>query len=115
VSSWATSKVGRGDSSSFGLTGASSSFGTTSQVFWVGWECDVVYGRSPISPGDGGFVYIEGPIRLEILLSLKEAKNPLVLMWSRTSSLVYSVWSSSYSVSYKDCAMVTCLLTYTPW
>ena len=51
--------------------------------------CDIVYGKSPISPGNGGFVYIEGPI--EILLSLKEAKNPLVLMWSRTSSLVYSV------------------------
>ena len=25
---------------------------------------DVVYGKSPISLGDGGFVYIEGPIKI---------------------------------------------------
>ena len=66
--SWGTSGVGRGDSSSSGLTGASSSFGMTSQVFLVGWECDIVYGKSPISPGGGGFVYIEGPRRPEIQL-----------------------------------------------
>jgi hypothetical protein len=72
---------------------------------------DIVYGKSPISPGNGGFVYIEGPTKIP--LSLQEAKNLLVLMWSRTSSLVYSVWSSSHSMLYKDCAMVTCLLTYT--
>src|SRR3984957_13594132 len=32
-------------------------------------------------------------IRPEILLSLKEAKSPLVLMWSKICSLVHSVWS----------------------
>ena len=78
----------------------------------AGGACDVVYGKSPISPGNGGFVYIEGPTK--ILLSLQEAKNLLVLMWSRTSSLVHSVWSFLHSVSYKDCAMVTRLLTHTP-
>ena len=67
-SSWGTSEVGRGGSSSSGSTGASSSFGSTSRVFWVGWGCDVVYGKSPISPGGGGFIYIEGPIRPEIQL-----------------------------------------------
>ena len=69
-----------------------------------------MYGKSPTIPSsNGGFVYSEGPIRPEILLSLKEAKNLLVLMWSRISSLVHSVWSSLYSVSYKDRIMVTCL------
>jgi hypothetical protein len=53
---------------------------------------DVVYGKSPTIPlGNSGFVYIEGPIRPEILLRLKEAKNLLVLMWSKISSLVHSV------------------------
>jgi hypothetical protein len=49
----------------------------------VDGACDIVYGKSPASvpPGNGGFVYIEGPIRPEILLSLNEAKNPLVLMY----------------------------------
>jgi hypothetical protein len=76
---------------------------------------DVVYGKSPTIPsGNSGFVYIKGPIRLEILLRLKEVKNSLVLIWSRISSLVYSVWSSLYSISYKDCAIVTRLLTHTP-
>ena len=73
---------------------------------------DIIYSKSPISPGNGGFVYIEGPTK--ILLSLQEAKNPLVLIWSRTSSLVHSVWSSSHSVSYKDYTIVACLLTHTP-
>jgi len=50
-------------------------------VFWVGWECDVIYGKSPIIYlGNSGFVYIKGPIRLEILLSLREVKNLLVLI-----------------------------------
>ena len=83
----------------------------------VGGACtdgayDIVYGKSPISPGNGGFVYIEGPTK--ILLSLQEAKNLLVLMWSRTSSLVHSVWSFLYSVLYKDCVMVARLSTHTP-
>jgi hypothetical protein len=49
---------------------------------WAGWECDIVYGKGPagVPPGNGGFVYIEGPIRPEILLSLKEVKNLLALM-----------------------------------
>ena len=77
--------------------------------------CDIVYGKSPGVPsGSGGFVYIEGPIRPEILLSLNEVKNPLVLIWSRISSLVYSVWSSLHSILYKDCIIVTRLLTHTP-
>jgi len=84
----------------------------------VDGACDIVYGKSPASvpPGNGGFVYIEGPIRPEILLSLNEAKNPLVLMWSRISSLVHSVWLSLHSVLYKDCTIVTRLsfLTYIP-
>jgi hypothetical protein len=76
---------------------------------------DVVYSKSPTIPsGNSGFVYIKGPIRLEILLRLKEVKNSLVLIWSRISSLVYSVWSSLYSISYKDYAIVTRLLTHTP-
>ena len=75
--------------------------------------CDIVYGKSPTSPGSGGFVYIEGPIK--ILLSLEEVKNLLVLMWSRTSSLVHSVWFFSHNISYKDCTIVACLSTYTSW
>jgi len=80
--------------------------------------CDIIYGKSPASVplGNGRFIYIKGPIRLEILLSLNEAKNLLVLIWSRISSLVYSVWLSLYSISYKDYIIVTRLsfLTYTP-
>jgi hypothetical protein len=55
--------------------------------------CDIVYSESPASVplGNSRFVYIKGPIRLEILLSLNKAKNLLVLMWSRISSLVYSI------------------------
>jgi hypothetical protein len=77
---------------------------------------DVVYGKSPTISllGSGGLIYISGPIRLEILLRLKAAKNLLVLMWSRISSLVHSIWSSSHSILYKDCIIVTCLLTHTP-
>ena len=73
---------------------------------------NVVYGKSPTSPGNGGFVYIEGPTKIR--LSFIEAKNLFVLMWSRTSSLVHSIWSFSHSVSYKNCAIVTYLLTHTP-
>jgi hypothetical protein len=85
----------------------------------VGRECDVVYGKSPagVPPGNGGFVYIEGPIRLKILLSLEEAKSSLVvLIWSRICSLVHSVWSSLHSVLYRDRAIVTRLSfsTHTP-
>ena len=39
---------------------------------------NIIYSKSPISPGDGGFVYIKGPTK--ILLSLQEAKNSLVLI-----------------------------------
>ena len=82
----------------------------------VDGACDIVYGKSPGVPsGNGGFVYIEGPIKLEILLSLNEVKNPLVLMWFRISFSVYSIWSFLYSILYKDYIIVTCLLTYTPW
>jgi len=52
-----------------------------------------------------------------MLLSLGEVKSLLVaLTWSRISSLVHSVWSSSYIVLYKDRVTVTCLsfLTHTP-
>jgi len=44
--------------------------------------CDIVYGKSPTSVplGNNRFVYIEGPIRLEILLSLNKVKNLLVLI-----------------------------------
>ena len=42
---------------------------------------NIIYSKSPACiPGNNRFVYIECPIRLEILLSLKEAKNPLVLI-----------------------------------
>jgi hypothetical protein len=48
----------------------------------VDGACDIVYGKSPASIplGNSGFVYIKGPIKLEILLSLNKAKNPLVLI-----------------------------------
>jgi len=52
-----------------------------------------------------------------MLLSLGEVKSLLVaLTWSRISSLVHSVWSSSRSILYKDRIIVTRLsfLTYTP-
>ena len=39
---------------------------------------NIIYSKSPISPGNGGFIYIKGPTK--ILLSLQEAKNPLVLI-----------------------------------
>ena len=39
---------------------------------------NIIYSKSPISPGNGGFVYIESPIK--ILLSLQKAKNLLVLI-----------------------------------
>ena len=44
--------------------------------------CDIIYGKSPtgVPLGNGGFVYIKGPIRLEILLSLNKTKNLLVLI-----------------------------------
>ena len=74
--------------------------------------CDIIYGKSPISLGNSGFVYIEGPTK--ILLSLQEAKNPLVLIWFRTSSLIHSIWSSLCNILYKNCIIVTCLLTHTP-
>jgi hypothetical protein len=40
-----------------------------------------------------------------------------VLYSSRSSSLVYSIWSSLYIVLYRDYIIVTCLflLTHTPW
>ena len=77
---------------------------------------DAVYGKSPTIPlGNGGYIYIFGLIRLEILLRLKAVKNLLVLMWSRISFLVYSVWSSLHSILYKDCVIVTYLLIYMPW
>ena len=56
-------------------------------------------------------------IRLAIILSLGQVKSSLVVLYlSRSSSLVYSVWSSLYIVLYRDCITVTCLflLTYTP-
>ena len=30
--------------------------------------CDIVYGKSPISPGNGGFIYIKGPIKIPLSL-----------------------------------------------
>ena len=44
--------------------------------------CDIIYCKSPTSVplGNGGFIYIKGPIRLKILLSLKKVKNSLVLI-----------------------------------
>jgi hypothetical protein len=56
-------------------------------------------------------------IRLVMLLSLGEVERLFVaLTWSRIFSLVYSVWSSSCIVLYKDRIIVTCLsfLTYIP-
>jgi len=56
-------------------------------------------------------------IRLAMPLSLGEAERLFVaLTWSRIFSLVYSVWSSSYIMLYKDRVIVTCLsfLTHTP-
>ena len=64
-----------------------------------------------------GQIWLNGlSIRLEILLSLKEVKSLPVLIWSRISSLVHSVWSFLCIVLYKDSAIVTylSLLTYTP-
>ena len=78
----------------------------------AGGACDVIYSKSPTSLGDSRFIYIKGPIKIP--LSLEEVKNLLVLIWSRTSSLVYSVWFFSYSILYKDRAIITYLLTHTP-
>src|SRR6266702_8677902 len=64
-----------------------------------------------------GQIWLNGlGIRLEILLSLKQVKSLLVLMWSKICSLVYSIWSSLQSVLYRDYTIVTRLsfLTYTP-
>ena len=54
---------------------------------------NIIYNKSPASipPGNSGFIYINGPIKLEILLSLNEVKNLLVLIWSRISFLVYFI------------------------
>ena len=42
---------------------------------------NIIYIKSPSVPsGNGKFVYIKGPIRLEILLNLNKAKNLLVLI-----------------------------------
>ena len=69
--------------------------------------------------GSVGRIWLNGlGIRPAILLSLEEAKSlPVVLIWSRISSLVHSVWFSSRSVLYRDRAIVTRLsfLTHTPW
>ena len=57
-------------------------------------------------------------IRPVILLSLGEAERLfMALTQFRIFSLVYSIWSSSYIMLYKDRATVTCLsfLTHTPW
>src|SRR6266571_1016787 len=95
-------------------------------IFWftrVLWSMTWVLGiiwpvRLILKPlGSIGRIWLNGSgIRLEILLSLKQVKSPLVLMWSKIYSLVYSVWSSSQSVLYKDHAIVTHLSfsTYTP-
>ena len=48
--------------------GVSGLFGLMSWVFWVGWECNIIYSKSPISLGGSGFIYIKGLKRLEILL-----------------------------------------------
>ena len=56
-------------------------------------------------------------IRLAIILSLEEAKSSFTSQYqSRISSLVYSVWSFSYIILYKDYITVTrlFLLTHTP-
>ena len=55
-------------------------------------------------------------IRLAIILSLGQVKSSLVVLYlSRSSSLVYSIWSSLYIVLYRDYIIVTrlFLLTYT--
>src|SRR6266702_4890420 len=95
-------------------------------LFWftrvlrsVTWVLGVIWPvRSILKPlGSIGRIWLNGlGIRLEILLSLKQAKSPLVLMWSKICSLVYSVWSSLQSVLYRDYTIVTRLsfLTYTP-
>ena len=52
-----------------------------------------------------------------IILSLKQAKSSLVVLYSSKSfSLVYSVWSSLYIILYRDCVTVTYLflLTHIP-
>ena len=57
-------------------------------------------------------------IRLAIILSLGQAKSFLVVLYSsRSSSLVYSIWSSLYIILYRDYIIVTrlFLLTYTPY
>ena len=43
--------------------------------------CDIIYSKNPSIPlGNGGFVYIKSPIKLEILLSLNKVKNLLMLI-----------------------------------
>src|SRR6266704_5159124 len=95
-------------------------------IFWftgvlqsVTWVLGIIWPvRLILKPfGSIGRIWLNGlSIRLEILLSLKQVKSLLVLMWSKIYSLVYSVWSSLQSVSYRDCAIVTYLsfLTYIP-
>ena len=43
---------------------------------------NIIYNKSPagISLGNSGFIYVKGPIKLKILLNLKEVKNLLVLI-----------------------------------
>ena len=65
-----------------------------------------------------GQVWLSGlGIRLVIILSLGQVKSSLVVLYSsRSSSLVYSIWSSLYIILYRDYIIVTrlFLLTYTP-
>ena len=55
-------------------------------------------------------------IRPAILLSLKELKSPLSLIYSQISSLLYSIKSSSYNISQKDYIIMIylSLIVYTP-
>ena len=56
-------------------------------------------------------------MRPAILLSLKELKSPLSLIYSQISSLLYSIRSSSCNILQRDCVIVICLslTVYTPY